>query len=295
MKKNPFIGTGVALVTPFDSNGNVDFSSIKKLVDHVIGGGVEYLVALGTTGETATLEKEEKEEVVKAILEAAGGKVPVVRGVGGNNTRAISKELESLNTEGISGILSVSPYYNKPTQEGIFRHYQSISSSTNLPVIVYNVPGRTSSNLSAETTLRLAREVENIVAVKEASGNMEQIMAIIQDAPDGFDVISGDDALTLPILASGGKGVISVVANAFPKSFSEMVRLTMNSQLEEARKLHYNLLKVTGMFFREGNPGGVKAALKHLGVCGEDMRLPLWPISDDLRKLITTETGKIKS
>lgn len=288
-----FTGTGVALVTPFNEDGSVDHTGLAQVVEHCIKGGVEYLVVLGTTGESATLNAEEKMEVVSTVVTTNNGRLPVVMGLGGNNTRAVVAELESGVPEGIDAILSVSPYYNKPTQEGIYRHYEAIAEVSPLPIILYNVPGRTSSNLTAETTLRLARDFENIIAVKEASGNMEQVMDIIQNRPEGFAVISGDDNLTLPIVAMGGDGVISVSGQGYPEVFTEMVRQGLNGQLAEARAKHYSLFRVTQYLFAEGNPGGIKAVLKQRGVCGDTLRLPLWPISNDLFMKIEAETKKL--
>lgn len=279
-------GTGVALVTPFQENGIVDFQGLTKLIHHVIDGGVEYVVTLGTTGETATLTIEEKKEVISHTIKTVDGRVPIVLGHGGNNTQALIDGLQTMDLTGINAILSVSPYYNKPTQPGIVAHYKALAASTDLPIILYNVPGRTSSNLTAATTLQLAKEVDNIVAIKEASGSIEQCMAIVQDRPDGFLVISGEDALTLPMLSVGMDGVISVVANAFPQQYSDMVRAGLAGDFDTARALHYQLLNLIGLLFAEGNPGGVKAALKHLGICGDTMRLPLVNVSADTDKAI---------
>ncbi|MBX7180843.1 MAG: 4-hydroxy-tetrahydrodipicolinate synthase [Bacteroidia bacterium] len=279
-------GTGVALVTPFTQSGQVDLNGLANLVEHVIGGGVEYLVVLGTTGETATLTAAEKEVVVSKVIEVNNSRVPVVLGIGGNNTAEVLNQLEEYNLNEISAILSVSPYYNKPSQEGIFQHYKAISQASPKPVIIYNVPGRTASNISAETTLRIARELPNVVATKEASGSLEQIMQIINHKPEGFRVISGDDNLTLPIIAAGGSGVISVVANSFPAKFSEMVRFSLKGDFASARKLHYALLDLMGLHFAEGNPVGVKAILHELGVCGSHVRLPLVHASEGLKAKI---------
>lgn len=278
---NELKGTGVALVTPFNTDGSVDFVSLEKLVNHCINGGLEYLVALGTTGESATLNKSEKKQVVDCITKTANGRVPVVIGIGGNNTADVIETIKNTDFTGITAILSVSPYYNKPTQEGIYQHYKAIAEVAPKPIILYNVPGRTSSNILPATTLRLANDFKNIVAVKEASGNMEQIMDIIQHKPEGFLVISGDDALTLPIIAAGGDGVISVVANAFPKQFSDMVRHTLKGDVAAARPLHYSLTEIIKLLFAEGNPGGVKAALKQLGVMDDNVRLPLVKVTQN--------------
>jgi 4-hydroxy-tetrahydrodipicolinate synthase len=279
-------GTGVALVTPFTQSGNLDLNGLENLVEHVISGGVEYLVVLGTTGETATLTPAEKETVLAKVLEVNKGRLPVVLGIGGNNTAEILLQLEEYELGEISAILSVSPYYNKPSQEGIFQHYKAISEATTKPIIIYNVPGRTASNISPETTLRIARELPNVVATKEASGSLEQIMQIINHKPAHFMVISGDDNITLPIIAAGGSGVISVVANSFPAKFSNMVRASLKGDFQQARKLHYGLLDLMGLHFAEGNPVGVKAVLHELGVCGSHVRLPLVHASESLKEKI---------
>ena len=271
-------GTGVALVTPFKTNGDVDFNALERIVNYIIGGKVEYLVMLGTTGETATLSAEEKKEVVQCITSATDKRIPLVLGVGGNNTSALLKHLEELDTTGLSAILSVSPYYNKPNQDGIMRHYTALAEVSALPLILYNVPGRTGSNMTAETTLRLA-EHKNIVAIKEASGNLDQCMAILQQKQNSFQVISGDDAYTLPFISCGMSGVISVVANAYPLLYSEMVRLCLSGDYESARPLHYKLLNTIKLMFADGSPGGVKAYLNLMGLCENTVRLPLAPVS----------------
>lgn len=288
---NVFKGSGVALVTPFHVDGSIDFIALKKLVRYQIDNGTDFLVVQGTTGESPTLSKQEKLEVLQAVVEENAGKLKLVFGVGGNNTADVSSFLSSL-PEGIDGILSVSPYYNKPTQKGIIAHYEALAKATDLPIIVYNVPGRTGSNVLPATTLKLA-EISNIVAVKEASGSMTQIMEIIQNRPKGFGVLSGDDAITMPLILSGADGVISVVANAFPALFSKMVHDSMAHRVLEAQKSHYELLNVTNMFFEEGNPGGVKVALDAIGLMKPFMRLPLFPVSDELERRITIETQRI--
>lgn len=287
-----FKGTGVALVTPFDATGNIDEQGLKNLVRLQIEGGTDFLVVQGTTGETATLTKEEKAQVLAIVLDENKGKLPVVLGVGGNNTAEVVQLVKHWNTSKVDGYLSVSPYYNKPSQEGIFQHFSAIAAVSEKPIIVYNVPGRTGSNMSADTTLRLA-ELENIVAVKEASGNLEQVMEIIQHAPDGFGVLSGDDALTLPMIALGAHGVISVVANAFPEKFSHMIYASLALDIIKAREIHYDLLKVTHQFFAEGNPAGVKAALKVREICNDVLRLPLVNVSEGLFEAIKTETKRL--
>ena len=279
-------GTGVALVTPFHKNGSVDFKSLSRLVEHVIKGKCEYLVPLGTTGESVTLSTDERRAVVECVLESNNNRLPVVLGVGGNNTHEVLNKLRHDSFEGISAILSVSPYYNKPNQKGILQHYRMIAEESPVPVVLYNVPGRTGSNVSVETTLELAHTQKNIIGIKEASGNMEQIMAIIKDKPGGFLVISGDDAITLPLIASGADGVISVVANAFPKQYSDMVRWTFKQELKKAQQLHYQLLPLIPLLFAEGNPSGIKCALKHLDICDDYVRLPLFAVSKSLSSKI---------
>jgi len=288
---NPFKGTGVALVTPFKADFSVDYDALKNLVHLQIQGGTDFLVVQGTTGESPTLSKDEKLKVLETVQEANQGKLKIVYGVGGNDTIAVGNNLKSLPT-GIDGILSVSPYYNKPIQKGIIAHYSYIAECTDLPIILYNVPGRTGSNMTAETTLELSA-ISNIVAMKEASGNMEQIMEIIRSKPEGFDLLSGDDAITLPLIAAGADGVISVVANAFPEKFSKMVKSALQGDFAVSRKEHYDLLPVTKMFFEEGNPGGVKVALNKRGLMQEFMRLPLFPVSEGLRSRISIETDKL--
>jgi 4-hydroxy-tetrahydrodipicolinate synthase len=286
---NPFSGSGVALVTPFKEDKSIDFTAVRKLVQLQILGGTDFLVVQGTTGESPTLSQEEKLKLLETVIDENSGKLKIVYGIGGNNTTLVGETLKLLKIEGVDGILSVSPYYNKPTQKGIIEHFKYISSCTELPIILYNVPGRTGSNILAETTLTLA-EIPNIVAIKEASGNMDQIMEIIRLRKPNFGVISGDDAITMPLIAAGADGVISVVANALPEKFSRMVHSAMNGDLDSARKEHYDLLAITRMFFEEGNPGGVKVALAHRKIMNEFMRLPLIPVSDALRKRIQKET-----
>lgn len=287
-----FVGTGVALVTPFDKDLKIDFTALERLVAHCIDGGVDYLVVMGTTGENPVLSKDEKRAVLDAVLDASGGRVPVVYGVGGNNTQALVSELQSFDFGGVSAILSVSPYYNKPTQEGIYQHYKTLSAHSPLPIILYNVPGRTGSNMLAETTLRLAHDFDNIIAIKEASGNLDQVMKIIKDRPEGFLVISGDDNLTLPMIALGGDGVISVSGQGFPKVFTEMVNQALAGNIAAARPLHYQLYEITNMLFAEGNPGGIKHSLELQGIMEAYMRQPLWPISDALKAKLEAEMKK---
>ena len=288
-----FTGVGVALVTPFQSNGQVDFSALQRLVEHQIKNGTDYLVVQGTTGESATLSLEEKKSVLGFIIEINAKRLPIVLGIGGNNTASVIEAIKSTDLKDVDGILSVSPYYNKPSQEGIYQHYKTISAATSKPIILYNVPGRTMSNVLAQTTLRIARDCKNIVAVKEASGNLEQVMEIINNKPEDFVVLSGDDALTLPHMAIGGDGVISVVANAFPKRFSTLVHAAMENNMDLAREKHYELIEVIQQLFADGNPGGVKHVLKLLNICDDNLRLPLVPISKEVADKLYALTAKI--
>jgi 4-hydroxy-tetrahydrodipicolinate synthase len=288
-----FKGSGVALVTPFQTDGSIDLAALKALVTMQIKGGTDFLVVQGTTGESPTLGQEEKRLVLDTVLEVNNGQLPVVYGVGGNNTFALEPLLKKVPS-GVDGILSVSPYYNKPIQKGIVAHFKQVASFTDLPIILYNVPGRTGSNMSIETTLELA-ELPNVVAVKEASGNMEQIMDIIRQRKPSFGVLSGDDNLTMPLIAAGADGVISVVANAFPERFSQMVHASMSGNLALAKQAHYDLFSVTKMFFEEGNPGGVKVALATRSIMQETMRMPLFPVSEGLRARIQAETARLLS
>ena len=284
---NKFKGTGVALVTPFKSDKSVDFDALRKLVRLQLTGGTDFLVVMGTTAESPTLSYEEKAAILETVLDENAGQLPIVFGVGGNNTTELVAKLKNL-PKGVDGILSVSPYYNKPTQEGIFQHFKAISEASPVPVILYNVPGRTGSNMLAQTTLNLA-QLPNIVAVKEASGNMDQIMEIISQAPEGFSVLSGDDAITMPLIACGAEGVISVVANALPEKFTSMVKFALQGDFSSAKKIHNELLPITKMFFEEGNPGGVKVALENRGIMSQDLRLPLVPVSTNLANRINNE------
>ncbi len=279
MNINKLKGTGVALVTPFHKDGNVDFKSFKKLIDRCIDQKVEYLVPLGTTGESVTLTRDEKRAVLDFVVEVNNKRVPVVLGLGGNNTRELVNMIEECDFNGVDAILSVSPYYNKPSQRGIFQHYKSIANASPVPVILYNVPARTGSNIDADTTLELAHEIKNIIGIKEASGNLEKAMKIIKGKPKDFLVISGDDVITLPFIACGGDGVISVVANAFPKDFSDLVRSALEGNFDKARKLHYKLFDITNAIFVDGNPPGVKGLLSVINICSEHVRLPLVSVS----------------
>ncbi|HMI77788.1 MAG TPA: 4-hydroxy-tetrahydrodipicolinate synthase [Ferruginibacter sp.] len=279
-------GTGVAIVTPFKSSMEVDFEALEKLIDFIIGNGIEYIVSLGTTGETPTLDTEERADIINFTYEKINGRVPVVVGIGGNNTREVMENLQSYPLEKAVAVLSASPYYNKPSQEGIFQHYKNVASASPCPVILYNVPGRTGSNISAETTLRLAKEVDNISGIKEASGNMVQCMHILRDRPEDFLVVSGDDHITLPLIACGMDGVISVAANCFPKDFSEMVRHCLEGDFKSARPLHNKCLEGNDLLFAENNPAGAKAFLFELGIIENVLRLPLVPLSHGIHQKV---------
>jgi 4-hydroxy-tetrahydrodipicolinate synthase len=289
--ENIFFGTGVALVTPFHEDGAIDFIGLRKLVQLQLSGGTDFLVVQGTTGESPTLSQEEKMKVLQTVIEENKGKLKIVYGVGGNNTLEVGQLFKEIPA-GVDGILSVSPYYNKPSQKGIIAHFTYLASCTNLPIILYNVPGRTGSNMAVETTLELSK-IENIVAVKEASGSMEQIMELVRLRPPGFGILSGDDAITLPLIFAGADGVISVVANAFPERFSAMVNASLQGEVGPARLEHYALLPITKMFFEEGNPGGVKIALEQRGIMLPFLRLPLSAVSAVLKEKIINETTRL--
>ncbi|HUX55196.1 MAG TPA: 4-hydroxy-tetrahydrodipicolinate synthase [Williamwhitmania sp.] len=281
MKK--FFGTGVAMVTPFNSDKSIDFESLKKLTSYITDGGVEFLVVLGTTGEAATLSAEERHKVVRFVVEQNGGKLPVVVGIGGNNTMEVAKTMKSFDLSGVDAILSVTPFYNKPTQQGLYEHFKALAGESPLPIIMYNVPGRTGINLAAETTLRLAHDFKNIVAVKEASGNLNQQSYILRDKPADFKVLSGDDGLALPQVALGLDGVISVVGNCLPREFSDMVRFALAGEYGKAKQLHYKLVELIDALFVDGNPGGIKAALATRGVVKNILRLPLVPVNANVQ------------
>lgn len=276
-------GTGVALVTPFNEDKSLDYKGLENLLNHVIDGGIDYLVLMGTTGESVTLSKGEKEAVVDFCKKINNSRIPVVLGIGGNNTMQVVEDIKSANLDGIDAILSVSPTYNKPSQEGIYQHYKMISGNCPLPIIVYNVPGRTASNISAETTVRLANDFENIVAVKEASGDMDQIMKIIKNKPSDFVVLSGDDGLTLPMIHMGAEGVISVIGQSHPKEYSDMVSFGLSGNQEIANQLHNKLYDFYVPLYAEGNPVGIKACLELLGICKSQVRLPLIEASDVIK------------
>jgi len=287
-------GTGVALVTPFKKDGSVDYDSLHKLIDHVITEGVNYVVTLGTTGETPTLTREEKIELVHFTFSKVSERVPVVVGIGGNNTRSVIHDLETYPLENAIAVLSASPYYNKPSQEGIFQHYKAIANATSKPILLYNVPGRTGSNITAETTIRLANEVDNIHGIKEASGNMNQCMQILRDKPQEFLVVSGDDNLALAQIACGMRGVISVAANCFPKDLSAMVEAALQDDFTTARVLNNKLLMAYELLFAENNPAGVKAVLSEMGIIENYLRLPLVPLSAGVHKQIQEYLPKLK-
>lgn len=282
------IGTGVALITPFTATGAVDYGALEKVVSFQIENGIDYLVVLGTTGESATLTQEEKKAVKKTITEVNKGRLPMVLGIGGSNTAAVVEEIKSTDLSNYAAVLSVSPAYNKPTQEGIYQHFKAVAGATDKSIILYNVPGRTASNMAVETVVRLAHDFDNIIGIKEAAGDIVQAMKLIQYTPKEFLVISGDDMITLPMVLAGGAGVISVIGQGLPQGFSDMVRYGLNGDVEEAFELHYEIAASIDMIFEQGNPGGIKAMLAYLGLIEENLRLPLVPINDDLRSRINS-------
>lgn len=287
------IGTGVALVTPFKKDFSVDVESLQAIVNFQIDNGIDYLVVLGTTAESATLSKAEKELIISTVVAANKDRLPLVLGVGSNNTQEVVEELKFRDFSAFEAILSVSPYYNKPTQEGIYQHFKAIAEASPVPVILYNVPGRTSSNMLPSTIIRLANDFKNIVAIKEAAGDIVQAMKLIQDKPKNFLVISGDDMITLPMILAGGSGVISVIAEGFPKQFSEMVHLGLNKRVEEAYKIHYFLADSIDLIFEQGNPAGIKEVFKALGLSENTVRLPLVNVDEDLANRLHAFTNKI--
>jgi 4-hydroxy-tetrahydrodipicolinate synthase len=274
-----FKGTGVAIVTPFKNDSSIDFSALGRVINHVIKGGVNYIVAMGTTGEASTLTKDEKHAIVSYVTETIDNRVSLLIGIGGNNTQEVINTIREIDLRGVDGILSVAPYYNKPSQRGLFEHFKAIATCSPLPVIIYNVPGRTSCNISSDTCLELAHECENIVAVKEASGDMSQIMRIIKGKPENFLVVSGDDALTIPIIAAGGSGVISVLANAYPAECSELVNNALKNNFKAAREIHFRFMESIDLLFADGNPSGIKAFMSVLNLCQNNLRLPLVPVN----------------
>lgn len=277
MTHNIFKGLGIALITPFLEDGSVDYKSLMRLIEYQLDNGADFFCILATTGETPTLTAEEKQKIKELVVCLVGGKVPILMGCGGYNTAAIVEELQTRDFQGIDGILSVCPYYNKPSQEGLYQHFKTIAANTSLPVVLYNVPGRTGVNMKAETTVRLAHDCQNIVAIKEASGNLEQVDEIIKNKPKDFDVISGDDALTFPMISCGAVGVISVIGNALPREFSKMIRLQMKGEYDGARKIHHRFTDLFSLLFVDGNPAGVKAMLHEMGYIQNILRLPLVP------------------
>ncbi|MCU0435257.1 MAG: 4-hydroxy-tetrahydrodipicolinate synthase [Bacteroidia bacterium] len=291
---HPFRGTGVAMVTPFADDGSIDYKALKKVTEHIVKGKCEFLVVMGTTGEAPALYEDEKNEVLQFVLETVNGRVPVVFGIGGNNTAEVIHKLETTNLIGVSGILSVAPYYNKPNQNGLYEHFRLVAEASPLPVLLYNVPGRSGMNMTAETQLRLAHDFPRIVGTKEASGNMEQIMVILRDRPADFLVLSGDDMLTLPMLACGADGVISVVANAYPKQFSDMVRHGLAGDFAKARPLHESLIHFTQLCFADGNPGGIKVALDAMKLCTPTLRAPLYQVNETVEQALRAEVKKLK-
>ena len=274
---NIFRGLGIALITPFTGDGAVDYESLSRLIDYQLDNGADFLCILATTGETPCLSLAERAQIKSAIVRQVDGRVPILMGCGGNNTAAVVEELKNGDFSGIDGVLSVCPYYNKPSQEGLYQHFKAIAAATELPVVLYNVPGRTGINLKPETTCRLARDCKNIVAIKEASGSLEQVDEIIKYKPNDFEVISGDDALTFPMIACGAVGVISVIGNALPKEFSRMIRLEFNGEFEAAQKIHHKFTDLYSLLFVDGNPAGVKALLTEMGFIKNQLRLPLVP------------------
>ena len=278
MVHNIFKGLGIALITPFQEDGSVDYKSLIRLVEYQLDNGADFFCILATTGETPTLTSEEKSKIKNLVVDLVGGRVPILMGCGGNNTAAIVEELQNGDFKGVDGVLSVCPYYNKPSQEGLYQHFKAIAAATKLPVVLYNVPGRTGVNMQAATTVRLARDCENIVAIKEASGNLEQVDEIIKNKPNDFDVISGDDALTFPMVSCGAVGVISVIGNALPREFSKMIRLQIRGEYDGARKIHHRFIDLFSLLFVDGNPAGVKAMLNEMGFIENVLRLPLVPM-----------------
>ncbi|KAB8153686.1 4-hydroxy-tetrahydrodipicolinate synthase [Kordia sp. TARA_039_SRF] len=293
MKK--FIGTGVALVTPFTKDTSVDTIALTNIVNHVIDGGIEYLVVLGTTAENTVLSPEEKQLVIDTVVKANNKRLPIVLGIGGNNTAAVIEELQTRDLSDIDAILSVSPYYNKPTQEGIYQHFKAVATATTKPIIIYNVPGRTASNIFPQTVIRLANDFDNIIGVKEAAGDIVQAMRLIKDTPKDFLIISGDDMITLPMVQAGGAGVISVIGQGYPKEFSEMVRMALAGKMREANELHYKLMPSIDYIFEEGNPAGIKAVFEILGLSTAIVRLPLIEASATLKEKLRTFTEALNS
>lgn len=292
MRNDNLLGVGVALVTPFNEDNSVDFSALERHLNYIIDGGIDYIVVSGTTGEPATMNSDEKAKLSKFIVEKVNKRVPLVYGIGGNNTLAVVNELKTLDLTGYESILSICPYYTKPNQRGIYAHFAEIAKASPLPVILYNVPGRTSRNIDPDTAVKLANDFSNIIGIKEASGNMMQIMRILEKKPEGFMLISGDDSITVPMMSIGTCGVISVAANVVPKQFCKMVNLCREGNFAEATKIHFQLLDLMEGLFEDGSPAGAKAALKMLGIMEENLRLPLVPVSDSVREKIKVYLDK---
>lgn len=290
---NKFLGTGVALITPFKSDLSVDYAALEKIVNYNIDNGTNYLVVSGTTGESVTITKEEKKKITKTVIEANKGRLPIVLGIGGNNTAEVIQEINTTDFSQIDAILSVSPYYSKPTQEGLYQHFKAISEASPIPVILYNVPGRTSKNMLPETTFRLANDFDNVIAVKEAGNSVHQYLQLLKDKPEDFLVISGDDDLALGVVLAGGAGVISVIGQAVPKQFCKMIQLGLQGKAKEAYDLHFKLMDITGYIFEENNPAGIKAVFEALGMCRDTVRLPLVPASDGLKLKIEKSLKKL--
>lgn len=288
-----FVGTGVALITPFKEDLSVDFDGLKKLVEYNIDNGIEYLVISGTTGESATITAQEKKQITEFIIEVNNGRLPLVLGIGGNNTQNVIDEFKSTDLSNIDAILSVSPYYSKPTQEGLYQHFKAVSKSSPIPIILYNVPGRTSKNMEPATIIRLANDFDNVVAVKEAAGSMGQYLELLKHKPDGFHIISGDDDLALSVALAGGSGVISVIGQGLPKEFSEMIRNGIAKKADEAFKTHFELMTITSQIFSENNPAGIKAVLKALNISESHVRLPLVEATDNLKNAIAKELNRL--
>jgi 4-hydroxy-tetrahydrodipicolinate synthase len=289
-----FKGTGVAIVTPFKNDTSIDFNAFGRVINHIIKGGADYIVAMGTTGETSTLTRDEKQAIISYVTEIIDNRVPLVIGIGGNNTQEVINSIREFDLTSVDAILSVAPYYNKPGQRGLFQHFKAIASVSPLPVIIYNVPGRTSSNISAETCIQLAHECENIIGVKEASGDIVQIMKIIKEKPENFLVISGDDMMTIPIIAAGGVGVISVLANAYPAECTELVSQALKSNFKAARDIQFKFLETIDLLFVDGNPAGVKAYLNLMNLCQNNLRLPLVPVSKPIFSRIQKNAEELK-
>ncbi|HCI56389.1 MAG TPA: 4-hydroxy-tetrahydrodipicolinate synthase [Bacteroidales bacterium] len=292
MKK--FKGTGVALITPFKNDLSIDFATLGKVINHVINGGINYIVLMGTTGESSTLSKDEKKALISFAIETIDKRIPLVVGIGGNNTQDVITQIKNTDLRNVDGILSVAPYYNKPTQRGLYEHFKAIATCSPVPIIMYNIPGRTGCNICADTCLQLARDFENIIGVKEASGNMSQIMKILKDKPDNFLVISGDDLLTIPIIAEGGAGVISVIANAYPAEWSEMVNYCLKQNFKAAREIFYRFMIIIELLFADGNPAGIKAVMSIMNLCQNTLRLPLIPVGKETYTMIRKVMENIK-